>query len=402
MSILAPEYTVFAGENTWNELFVALRSLLYCGIGDIRKFENEFSNYVGVNHAVTFGAGRMALFAILRSLGITAGDEVVLQAFTCNVVPRAIIAAGGKPVYTDININDFNVDVAELEKKISNKTKAIILQHTFGVAPDIERIQKIIGDKEIAVIEDCAHAFKPAGIEKFKNQTWFSFFSTDHTKPINTHVGGVACTNSDEYAIKIRALQDKACDLSILEKKRMVLSFVAEYLSHRPKLYPFLKYLMLIVVKLKLPFVWPDNHKISENQGLFKFTDFQAKLGLSQIKRIHENIEHRKYIFNVLEKAVGWYGGKKNIPVLRYPFLVRNRSEYLAMLDKNVSKSVWFDSPVSGGEDCYAEVQYEKGSCPNAENVADHIVNISVNTKLPKQVVDNIVRTIRPDDVVRG
>src|SRR3972149_1771131 len=84
-----------------------------------------------------FFKGRVALYALLKAIGIHPGDEVILPGFTCVVVPNAIIYLGGKPVYADIDPKTFNIDTAKIEGKITDNTTAIIAQNTFGLSPDV-------------------------------------------------------------------------------------------------------------------------------------------------------------------------------------------------------------------------------------------------------------------------
>jgi len=92
---------------------------------------------------------------------------------------------------------------------------------------------------------------------------------------------------------------------------------------------------------------------------------------------------HRRAMFDRLQSSIGWYKSHQSIPVLRYAFLVSSRPSFLKGLCYGLSKSVWFDSPISGGRSVYQDVRYEEGSCPVAEIVSQHIVNISITSKMP-------------------
>lgn len=103
--------------------------------------EQWFRQYFSVSSAISFVSGRGALFIILQALGVNKDDEVIIQSFTCAVVPNAIIARGAKPIYVDINLS-LTMDPDKLEKEIT-KTKAIIVQHTFGIPSDIEKLSQL-------------------------------------------------------------------------------------------------------------------------------------------------------------------------------------------------------------------------------------------------------------------
>ncbi|NTV79238.1 MAG: aminotransferase class V-fold PLP-dependent enzyme, partial [Clostridiales bacterium] len=114
-----------------------------------RKIEDIFQN----KELYLFNRGREALYFALQTLGINEGDEIIIQAMTCIAVVAPIISLKAKPVYVDINQDDFNIDIADLEKKITPKTKAVVVQHTFGNIADVRRISEIAKRHNIYVIE---------------------------------------------------------------------------------------------------------------------------------------------------------------------------------------------------------------------------------------------------------
>ena len=107
----------------------------------IKEYEELFEKTIQPGgHAVSFGAGRMALYAILDACGIGEGDEVILPAFTCEVVVNALMYKGIKPMYADIRLHDLNPDLNSIEACITGKTRAIIAQHNFGIPCDMDKI----------------------------------------------------------------------------------------------------------------------------------------------------------------------------------------------------------------------------------------------------------------------
>lgn len=388
-----PIYTVFSGENVWSEFFSGLWELPFGSDDDntVVSFEKAFARFTDRRHGSAFGSGRMALYSILESLDIGPNDEVILQAFTCNVVPRAILARRATPVYVDIDPVTFNMDSASLEAALSERTRAVIVQHTFGVPPDVAKLRQSLAGHEVAVIEDCAHAFKPLPSGALGDGRGFSFFSTDHTKPLNTHVGGVACCDSDIHAERIAVLASGARRLGFFDRKRLLLSFLLEFVGHRPRIYPVLRFGLALLTLLRTPFTWADNHAITgsgKHSGLFRMTAFQARLGLSQLTRVEVNIAHRRAVFQRLERDLGWYGTDQAYPALRYAMMVQDREKYYGSVTGGLDRSVWFDAPVSGGVAVYADVRYDPGQCPVAERVAAHIVNIPISSKIPAAVFE--------------
>ncbi|MDP3724024.1 MAG: aminotransferase class I/II-fold pyridoxal phosphate-dependent enzyme, partial [bacterium] len=123
----------------------------------LRKFEEELSRYFDGADVFLFDSGRTSIVTVLNALDLQSGDEVLCQAFTCIAVPQAVRKANGTPIFVDIG-SDLNMDVSDLEKKITSKSRAIIAQHTFGAAADLDVISAIAKKHRLVLIEDCAHS----------------------------------------------------------------------------------------------------------------------------------------------------------------------------------------------------------------------------------------------------
>ena len=124
-------------------------------------YKKEIASYLNTSEQQIFlyWKGRVALYAILKAMGVGKDDEVILPAFTCVVVANAIIYLGAKPVYVDIDLQTYNARFEDIKKAVTNKTKAIICQNTFGLSSDIEEITKYAKEQTIFTIEDCTHGF---------------------------------------------------------------------------------------------------------------------------------------------------------------------------------------------------------------------------------------------------
>ena len=153
------------------------------------KLKDWFKTYFKVKNVSLFISGRLALYETLKALNFKENDEVIIQAFTCSVVPEAITACKLKPIFVDIN-KDFTLDIDNLKKKINSKTKAIVIQHTFGIPADIDEIKGIAKEKDIFLIEDCAHTI--GGLYKNKLLGTFgdvAFFSLGRSKAFSATNG---------------------------------------------------------------------------------------------------------------------------------------------------------------------------------------------------------------------
>ena len=193
----------------------------------LRPFEKKFARVIRTPDSISFATGRMAFYAILKALGIGEGDEVIIPAFTCVVVPNAIIYAGARPIYADIETERFSLDPAKLVGVITPRTKAIMAQHTFGIPCFLEEIQKVAEGKGIPVIEDCAHSLggslngKPLG-----SIGAASFFSMDHTKIVSTISGGMATSPDPGLLQAIRKIQETSGFISHNHFNRLIRGFI--------------------------------------------------------------------------------------------------------------------------------------------------------------------------------
>lgn len=176
----------------------------------IRELENEFKKYLGVKYAFSLNSGRSALMAILQSLGLDQGSEVLLQAFTCNAAANPILWSGLNPVYVDCDENNFNINIEDLKRKTTPKSKVVIVQHTFGLPAEMDKISDIVRQNNLILIEDCAHSlganYKGRKIGTFGKAAFFSF---SRDKVISSVYGGMVVTNDDNLAERIREFQEK-------------------------------------------------------------------------------------------------------------------------------------------------------------------------------------------------
>ena len=111
----------------------------------------------GGKDVLPFFRGRGALYHVLKALGIGEGDEMAIQAFTCLAVPLPILELGATPVWVDANPDDLGMSVEDLRRKISPRTRAVVVQYTFGIPADIVRLKGVVEEAGADLIEDCAH-----------------------------------------------------------------------------------------------------------------------------------------------------------------------------------------------------------------------------------------------------
>ena len=396
-------YNIYCGSNTWSEWFLALRLLGSREVtkngGAIREYERRFAEVTGTRFAFSFGAGRMALFAILEALGLRSGAEIIVPAFTCVVVPNAILYHGAKPVYVDIEPTTFNIDVEKIEAAITPRTKALYAQHTFGVPCDVSKIRQIAAEHRLAVIEDGALALGGVADEgRVGSLGDAAFFSSDHTKTIGTHLGGMAVTNDAVVAERLRSIQQRAPFLRGSITRRMLLTFLVEYALFAAPVLWIGRSFYRVLVKTGVLFYFSDELRTSKPTAYpypCRLSSALAEMGLQQLKNWQANVRHRRTVAEWLEGRVKWNSTRgvdiDRAVLLRYSFLVKDRSAFETRFADRFDLGIWFTSVVHCRNQGLELVGYEAGSCPVAEFVTHHIVNLPTHPRIPLAVMQESV-----------
>lgn len=201
------------------------------------RYEEEFAHWNGSEHAFAFMGGRVALSACLDALDLQPGDEVILPGYTCVVVPNAIKYADLLPVYCDIELETFGLDASSFRSRITSRTRAVILQHFYGlVCRDYEEILDIARQHHIRVIEDCAHA---TGAEyrgvKVGNRGDVGFYSSEQSKSFNTVQGGVAISNNNEISERLHEFYVAATEPDQEWIQRQLINVKLNFYTYRHK-----------------------------------------------------------------------------------------------------------------------------------------------------------------------
>ena len=175
----------------------------------ITKFEESFAAYCTVKHGVSCSNGTTALHLAIEALKIGRGDEVLIPTFTMAASCNAVIYAGAKPVLVDSELDTWNININEIESKITPQTKAIMVVHTYGHPVDMDRVKEIADKHNLFIIEDAAEAhgakYKGRKIGSLSDVACFSFYGN---KIITCGEGGMHVTNNDEIAERARKLRN--------------------------------------------------------------------------------------------------------------------------------------------------------------------------------------------------
>ncbi|HNV86974.1 MAG TPA: DegT/DnrJ/EryC1/StrS family aminotransferase, partial [Candidatus Omnitrophota bacterium] len=175
----------------------------------VKKFESAFARYVGAKHGISVSSGTAALHCALHALGLKAGDEVIIPAFTMIASIFAVMYTGAKPVFVDCEPETFNIDTKAIGEKITSKTKALMAVHIFGHPCEMDSLRGIAKKYGLAVIEDAAEAhgalYQGKKCGTLSDIACFSFYAN---KIITTGEGGMVLTDDDRLAERSRAFRD--------------------------------------------------------------------------------------------------------------------------------------------------------------------------------------------------
>jgi len=344
-----------------------------------------------------FLTGRSALYYLLNSLKLPKNSEVIIQAFTCEAVVLPIIANHLRPVYADIENQTFSLNPIDLEKKITEKTKVIILQHSFGIPPKHrERIQTVAKQHHLLLIEDIAHGFGNITMKQFNNETIY-LMSFGRSKAISSVFGGAIVTNSNEIMKQLNNITMQLPQLSS--------SFIFRILLYKP-LSLLIKstydlYLGKIIHKLInflkiLPPEITQKEKKGEYHHFFDkaYPNALAILLLHQLKKFDRiNIQRAKVCEIYSQKILNLKSKILNLSLGRYPMLIKDRDKILHKArQQNIFLGQWYSQPVAPRGLNLKNVGYQIGSCPVAEKVCQQIINLPTNIKISE--ANKIVRTL--------
>ncbi len=398
-----------------DDIWLALRMLFqpwkWKGGKEIAQLEEEFAKYHRAKHAISFNSGRSALMAILESLGLQkdspVGGEVLLQAFTCNAVPNPVIWAGLKPVYVDCREDDFNIDANDLEKKITPESKAVIIQHTFGIPGDIERIREICKKHNLIFIEDCAHALG-ATYQGKKLGTFgdVSFFSFSRDKIISSVYGGMAVTNNDEIAKKIRAVHEKVGYPSLFWTKQQLLHPILMNWLILPLYGIFGKYLLVFFQQAKIlskAVHWKEKRGLRPSYFPKAMPNALAVLALHQFNKLERLNIRRKELARFYDKALEGkdFGLPKRFQerdsvFLRYPIKHSNAHAIIKNAwAQNILLGDWYTSPIAPADTKEEKLFYVKGDCPVAEKLAATTLNLPTHINITEKEASKTVEFLK-------
>ena len=321
--------------------------------------KKKLEEYFGVKHVVLFANGHSALECAIDSFDFPKGSEIITTPFTFVSTTNAIVRCGMKPVFCDINDNDYTIDVNKIEELITDKTIAILPVHVYGNICNVEAIDKIAKKHNLKVIYDAAHVFgvkyKGKSISTYGDISMFSFHAT---KVFNTIEGGCLCFNDDSKVDKLEQLKD---------------------------------------------FGIVDEESVKYAGSNAKMNEFQAAMGICNLRHVNEWIEDRKRVIEHYKKRLSGITGiilsKVQDDILSnyayFPVVFDgykyNRDEIYDKLSKKDIYARKYFYPLTYDFEFYKGI---KPNCAVASKISNNVLTLPLYPDLEEETIDMICNII--------
>lgn len=326
---------------------------------NVAQFEKNAAEYLGVKHAIACANGTDALLIAQMALEIKPGDEIITTPFTFVATTETIVFLGAKPVYVDIDPISFNIDVNQIEKKITSKTKAIIPVHLYGNPVELDDLLEVAKRHNLFIIEDAAQAFgaeyKGRKICSFGDLACISFFPSKNLGCYGD--GGMVVTNNDELAEKVRMIANHGSKVR----------YIHEQLGMNSRL----DALQAAILNVKLKYIDEWNNARIKNANLYT----ERLKELSQVKTPTFQ-PYSKHIFH------------------QYTIRVEKREELQKFLtSKNIPTAIHYPLPL------HLQPAFhgfgEEGSLPIAEKTSKEVLSLPMHPDLTIEEIDYITNSIK-------
>ena len=382
---------------------------------DVKSVDIKLPGFEEKKHFFT-NTGRASLYVILQALGISENDEVIIQSFTCTALITPLIWLNITPVYTDIEPETYNMSLISLKKRITDKTRAVIVQHTFGIPSELKEIKKYLDilnkqredNREIYLIEDCAHSLNiKLGNRYLGNFGDVSFFSFGQDKIVSSTQGGCIVCNDENIEEEVDKIYRK---IPLMSKKteRYNLTYLLlwntikklydkpHFISNskRFSLFTVGKFLVILFRSLGLIKQQASANDFGDpNKDVYKLSNKQKHLLKNQLDKLDRFTKHREIITSEYSKGLEL---SLEGSLLRYPVLVDNPELVRVKLQKiGVISGNWYNYPVIPKGVDFKKISYHLGSCINTEYMMEHIINLPTGIDVDEIDVQKIVNIVQ-------
>jgi dTDP-4-amino-4,6-dideoxygalactose transaminase len=355
---LAAQYTAIGGEIREAVTHVLASQQFVLG-KEGAALEREIAGLCGVQHGIGVASGTDALILALRAAGVAAGDEVILPPFTFVATGSAVSALGAKPVFADIDSETFNVHPDEISKRVTPRTRAILVVHLYGLAADIDPIRNTATRHGIPVIEDNAQAIgarykgKPTGA--LGDMACVSFYPTKNLGAYGD--AGMIVTNSGEIDARLRILRNHGQ--------------ASRYSSVEPGWNSRLDEIQAAILRVKLRYL--GDWERARRTHAAHYSKLLASVSEVKTPKTPEGYEH---VFH------------------QYTIRVPRRNELQKCLsDRMIGNAVYYPVPLHL-QPIYASLGHGPGSFPEAERAANEVVSLPMFPELQAEQIERVAKAI--------
>jgi len=351
---------MYVDEEIKKAVIDVLESGRYVKGQEAKNFEKEFAAFCNAKYGITTNSGTSALHIALAAIGIKLGDEVILPSHTFIATVSPIIHLGAKPIFAEIDVDTYTIDIEDVKNKITKKTKVIIPVHLYGHPCNMGPLIEIAGDHNIKIIEDACQAhgaeYKRKKVGSLGDIACFSFFPSKNMTVAGD--GGMVVTNNEEYALKAASLRDQGR----LPGKKYEHDFVG------------------------------FNYRMSE---------ILATIGRIQLKHLPEWIKKRRWIANlynqlmedtefILPTEKEWAKHVYHLYVVRH----KKRDELIDYLKKQgIGASIHYPIPVHKQPSILAYT--DSTVLEKTEKIADEVISLPIHPQLKEEEIRYIVTHLK-------
>lgn len=348
--------------------------------------------------------GRSAIYLYLKSLNLPKGSEILVQSFTCNAVINPILWLGLTPVFVDIAPETLSMDPHDLQKKITDRSRVVILQHTLGYLGESEKVAQIAKENNLRILEDCAHSLGCSPHGTFGDAAILSF---GLEKSISSRAGGVLLLNSNEV---LGATEAEYSSWKVMSRRVSAIWLLNPYIWLILRKFPsgsdqVVRPLTRLGI-LNLGYYQAELEGVQPSQYPRKLSNSLAKVVNSKISEINSLVAHRIKISNIYKERLGVHeniqlidSSDRDTPYLRFPIIAKSgkiRDKLLSHLRaKGYYVGEWYSPAIYPRGTSFEAMKYDSSMTTIANEISSRILNLPTAT-----FVDERYATLLCDEIV--